>query len=775
MAKHSGMTALWRAGLALGASSLALGIATPAMAQDQANDDESAGREIVVTAQFREQKLQDTPLSITAVDAGLLESRNQTDLSQIARQAPNVTLNAMGGAYGSSLGASIRGVGQFDFNPAYEPGVGMYVDDVYYATLTGGIFDLLDLERVEVLRGPQGTNTGRNAIGGAIKLFSKKPTDENSGTVQGTYGSRQRTELRASANFVLAEGLYGRVSGVYKRQDGYVDQIDYGCAKPGNPEGISALPSSGSAGCLMSKLGEVDYSGIRGSLRFNPNDTFDYTVTADYTYENRSNAAEVVTSSTKAATVNAICGKFCTYASFYLPAGGQVGQGYFMPNTTEFKGWGVSGNGKITMSDSLNLQLITAYRSYRQIWGTDDDFSPFAGLGAGGYNDLKFWFFSQELRLNGKVGDMVDWTLGGFYSKQQSTYFTRQDIRYIAPGLNFQFLGNDPVRANSKAVFGSVFVKPTDALTLTGGLRYTDEHKDYTFVRKNYDGTKSIFLGALDGVVATYDGDKIDWRVSADYRFSPQVLAYVTAGTGFKGGGVTARPFDAAQALNGSFGPETVTAYEAGIKTDLLDRRLRLNISAFINDYKAIQLPLISCASLGSNAPCGARQNAGDGKIKGFEIEMMASPVEGLDIDASLSHLTGNWSTIDARVGNAILITDPIVSPNWKYSFGIQYKADMGDAGSITPRFDLAYTGKTSAGRVAAGGPIDYYPAYTLGNARLTWKNKGEDLSISLEVQNLFDKYYTPFRFAAVQAFSGTIYSQVGRPREWAVTLKKEF
>ncbi|WP_374283764.1 TonB-dependent receptor [Novosphingobium sp.] len=774
MAKQSGMTVFWRTGLALGASALAMGIAAPVMAQDKASDEEGAGREIVVTAQFREQKLQDTPLSITAVDSGLLESRNQTDLSQIARQAPNVTLNGMGGAYGSSLGASIRGVGQFDFNPAYEPGVGMYIDDVYYATLTGGIFDLLDLERVEVLRGPQGTNTGRNAIGGAIKLFSKKPTDENSGTVQATYGSRQRSELRASGNFVLANGLYGRVSGVYKHQNGYVDQVDYGCAKPGNPEGVSALPSSGSD-CVISKFGEVNYSGVRGSLRFNPNDAIDYTVAADYTYENRTNAAEVVTSSTKAGTVNAICGKFCNYASFYLPGGGQVTQGYFMPNTTKFDGWGVSGNGTFTLSDSLNVQSITAYRRYRQIWGTDDDYTPFSSLGAGGYNDLDFWFFSQELRINGKVGDLVDWTLGGFYSKQKSTYFTRQDIRYIAPGLNFQFMGDDPVKADSKAVFGSVFVRPMEGLTLTGGLRYTDEHKDYTFKRKNFDGSKSIFLGALDGVVATYDGSKWDWRLSADYRFSPQVLAYVTAGTGFKGGGVTARPFDAAQALNGSFGPETVTAYEAGLKTDLFDRRLRLNLSAFINDYKAIQLPLISCASLGSNAPCGARQNAGDGKIKGFELEMSATPVEGLDIDASLSHLTGNWSTIDARVGNAILITDPIVSPNWKYSFGIQYKADMGSAGSITPRFDLAYTGKTSAGRVVAGGPIDYFQAYTLGNARLTWRNQGEDLSISLEVQNLFDKYYTPFRFAAVQSFSGTIYSQVGRPREWAVTVKKEF
>ena len=172
MAKLSGMTAFARVGLAAGASMIAMSLATPALAQNADDQNTSeAGREIVVTAQFREQKLQDTPLSITAVDATLLESRNQTDLSQVARQAPNVTLNAMGGAYGSSLGASIRGVGQFDFNPAYEPGVGMYVDDVYYATLTGGIFDLLDLERVEVLRGPQGTLTGRNAIGGAIKLF----------------------------------------------------------------------------------------------------------------------------------------------------------------------------------------------------------------------------------------------------------------------------------------------------------------------------------------------------------------------------------------------------------------------------------------------------------------------------------------------------------------------------------------------------------------------------------------------------------------------------
>src|SRR5690606_11643391 len=157
-----------------------------------------------------EQRLQDTPLAITAVDAALLTARNQDSIEEVARQAPSVTLNEMGGAYGASMGASIRGIGQFDFNPAYEPGVGLYVDDVYYPTLTGANFDLLDLERVEILRGPQGTLTGRNSIGGAIKLFSKKPSFDTSGFVEGSYGSRDRLELRGGLNFPIAENLFAR-------------------------------------------------------------------------------------------------------------------------------------------------------------------------------------------------------------------------------------------------------------------------------------------------------------------------------------------------------------------------------------------------------------------------------------------------------------------------------------------------------------------------------------------------------------------------------------
>jgi iron complex outermembrane recepter protein len=770
MSTISRQKTIFRNMFALSVSLGALCAAAPSYAQE-AKEDEQADREIVVTAQFREQKLQDTPLSITAVDSALLEARNQTDLAAIAGQAPNVTLNSMGGAYGASLGASIRGIGQFDFNPAYEPGVGMYIDDVYYPTLTGANFDLLDLERVEVLRGPQGTLTGRNSIGGAIKLISKDPSADTSGTVEATYGSRNRMDIRGSVNFAIADGLYARVSAVHKEQDGYVGQYDYGCVYPGNPQGI--VSATAAQNCRVARLGEKNYSGLRAAVRMEPADNIDFTVIADYSKENRTNAAEVVTR-TIPATADFRCGRLCTFASFSLPAGGQIGA-WSPGNKTKFTGWGVSGHLNVDLSDSLKLQSITAYREYNNTWGTDDDFTPFAARGAQGFNDLDFWFVSQELRLNGKIGDNVEFTVGGFYSDQRSTYYTRQDIRYIAPGLNFQFDGNDPINADSKAVFGTVIVRPTDAMTITGGLRYTKESKDYTFVRLNYDGTPSVFLGALNGLTATYAGDKVDWRISGDYRFSPEVLAYVTVGTGFKGGGVTARPFDAAQALNGSFGPETVTAYEIGLKTDLLDRRLRLNLSAFNNEYKDVQLPLITCASLGSLAPCGARQNAGDGRIRGVEAEVTLNPVDGFDIDASVSYLSGKWKTIDVRVGNAILLTDPLATPEWKWSIGAQYKMDLGNSGSFTPRVDANYTGKISAGRTVGGGPIEYFPSYTLANLRMTWKNPDEDLAISFEATNLFDKYYTPFRFAAVFGFSGTIYSQVGRPREWAISVKKTF
>ncbi|MCW6533533.1 TonB-dependent receptor [Sphingomonas lycopersici] len=786
---HKRLTAGLRASASTAALLSALAIAAPAFAQDAgtapaapaaaAEAPATGQQDIVVTAQFRNQRLQDVPLAITAVDSMMLDARSQNNITQVAKQAPSVVVVPAGGAFGPSIGASIRGVGQFDFNPAYEPGVGLYIDDVYYATLTGGVFDLLDLDRVEILRGPQGTLAGRNSEGGAIKLYSKRPDANEGGYVEAGYGARNAINLRGSADFKITDTLFGRVAGVFKRQDGFVDLVDYGCARPGNPENIAATRAAGT--CTVDKLGETDYKGLRGQLRWNPSDAVDITLSGDYTYQNQTNAPEVTTYSTNP---NYLCGRYCTFADFST-------KGYNFQHTNQFKGGGGSLNAVFKLADDLSLNSITAYRAYTATFGTDDDFSPGVESTpgdpntrkeAGGFNRLRHHFFSQEVRLNGAFLDRaVEWTIGGYYSSQKTTYFTLQNIGYIVPGAYLTFMGNDPVNANSKAAFATAIVHPgIEGLTLTGGIRYTKEHKDYTFVRVNPDGSPlsglaaAFGLGALNGLTAKFDGDRVDYRASVDYRFSPAVLLYGTISTGFKGGGTSARPFTAQQALQGTFKPETLTNYEIGIKTDLFDRRLRLNLSAYIDEYKDIQLPLRDCTAYGGG-PCGVVANAGNARNKGVELEISATPTPGLSIDGSMSYIHSRLTTVSAALGSDYRIGDPATfSPAWQASAGIQYKAQLGgNAGSITPRVDYTYNDRQFTGR--ALGFAYYLPAYSLVNARLTWRNSKEDLELSASVTNLFDKYYYNSMFASVYSFSGTAYQQIGRPREWMLTVKKTF
>lgn len=276
---------------ALLASASILAITTPASAQSsapppsapQAAEQDALSSamvaDIVVTAQFREQRLQDTPISITAVSAAELEAKSQVNLAQVADASPNVSLKPQGASFGPSISASIRGVGQNDFNPAYEPGVGIYIDDVYYPQLTGAVFELLDLDRVEILRGPQGTLAGRNAEGGAIKLYSKRPSGNGGGFVEVNYGIRNRIGIRAAADFGITSTLSARISGVARQQEGFVDRIDYGCANPGS--GIASTQPAGD--CVISKLGGVGYQAIRGILFWEPSDRFDVTIIGDYT------------------------------------------------------------------------------------------------------------------------------------------------------------------------------------------------------------------------------------------------------------------------------------------------------------------------------------------------------------------------------------------------------------------------------------------------------------------------------------------------------------
>jgi iron complex outermembrane receptor protein len=307
-----------------------------------------------------------------------------------------------------------------------------------------------------------------------------------------------------------------------------------------------------------------------------------------------------------------------------------------------------------------------------------------------------------------------------------------------------------------------------------------------------YSGVNGV---ALSGRKAPYSGNRFDYRVSLDYRFSPEVLAYVTTSTGYKGGGIGPRPFNAAQAI--AFDPETLTAYEIGLKTDFLDRKVRLNVAAYFNKFKDAQLTLLSCPQFGGPGPCALPQNAGNADVKGFEAEILIRPTDGLTIDGSFSVLDWKWKCASIQVVRPLnpgeansCSTDPTIvgqltSPprgvaKTQWSFGAQYEADLGSSGSITPRIDVSHQGKIVGGatKAAAGSPSALFgdtPSYTVANARLTWKNADKDLEISGEVTNLFNKYYFPSKFDLTGAGAGTISGLPAKPREWAVSVKKKF
>ncbi|MDB5717278.1 MAG: TonB-dependent receptor-like protein, partial [Sphingomonas bacterium] len=799
------------------------------------------------TAQFREQNLQDTPIAITAVSGAMLEARSQTSVQDIANQAPSVTLKPQGATFGPALGASIRGVGQFDFNPAVEPGVGFYVDDVYFATLTGSILDLLDLDRVEVLRGPQGTLSGRNSIGGAVKLFSKRPTGDNSGYVQAAYGSRNRIDLRGSADFNIAEGLDARIAGVSKKQRGYVRRLDFGCLYPAggattfvdrsgatvpiNPAGGVPALSSGSD-CLLAREGEVGYVALRGQLRYRPTDTVDINIVADYTDDDRTTAATILLDRTYpnggpaspifplapnppfttgtppsgavprdiqpyAAVVpydlRFVCGRYCNFATFNNPADG-VYRASSGDGRVRFKGWGVSGQVEWDLTDQLQLVSITAFRRYRSEFSNDNDVSPLAH--SLGFGPLTFRFFSQEVRLNGAFGanDEIEYTLGGYYSDQKSIYTSFQDLRSSA----LQFQQSDPVDADSKAVFAHLAWHPLEKLTFNGGIRYTEESKTYQYIRQRpYNDPTSIAANGvlpLNGTIGQYDGKRVDYRANVQYEWAEELMTYAQYSTGFKGGGVNPRPFFVQQAL--PFDPETLEAFELGLKSDLFDRRLRVNVAAFLSKYKGIQLGLTNCTAItgaGFGAPCALPVNAGDADIKGIEIETAIRPAEGFLIDSSVSYLhfkykrfgtfastnpaTGAVTTVS--VGGPTNINGPQFgdyapyTPKWKWSIGTQYEIGLGDAGSLTPRLDVAFQGDVYAN--SANRSSNRIDDYIVANARLTWRNTDEDLEISGEVTNLFDKYYYLTINDQTSGSQGYAQAQPGRPREWAISMKKKF
>lgn len=733
--------------------------------------------EVIVTAQFKAERLQETPIAITALSGEMLEARSQTSITEVAAGAPNVTLTPAGAGFGNSATASIRGVGQSDFNFAFEPGVGMYIDDVYYGVLFGSVFDLTDLERIEVLRGPQGTLAGKNSVGGAIKLFSRKPSAEGSGYVEATYGSFDRIDLRAGGDFTLVpDKLYGRVSGVAKRRDGYMKRLDYNCANGSS----STDTARTSRDCEIGAEGGQDLLGARVALRWLPADAIENNLIADVT-EDRSEVqpAKLISQGPWAGANNYITApeSYTSYSTFIGHPG--TAAEFTIPPVNTVSAWGVSNNLDVKFTEQLALKSITAYRHAEGDFSQDVDTSP-ADVETI-FNVVSHRQFTQELRLSGATaGDFLEWTVGAYYYDARSTIGGRKDINFgLAPGGGgipgvldpLEFLDDDTIDSENKSAFAHLVVHPTDRLSVTGGMRYSEESKDYTFTRLLPNGAPHPVLAALNGLTGSFSGDQVDYRLSVDYRFTRYLMTYVQYSTGFKGGGVNPRPFFATQVQ--PFEPETLDAFEVGVKSDLLDGRLRVNAALFRNDYKDIQLTALSCDQVSPfpGAPCALPLNAGTATVQGAELEVQLR-LAAFMLDASASVLDFEYDRVDtARTGITADMITPF-TPERKYAVGAQYEWDIG-SGIITPRIDWSYQSEFFTN--ALNAPTNLIDGRGLVNARIAWANADDTWEAALCGTNLANKFYylNTFDLAAPPFFVSS--GQPGRPREWAVTVKRKF
>jgi len=796
----------------------ALGIfslSAPSIAQD-----ESGGlEEIIVTAQFREQSAQDTPLAITAISGDTLEQRSQLSVAEIAAQAPNVTLTQAGAFGGNSLTAYIRGVGQIDFIPSVEPGVGIYVDDVYYASITGAVLELLDLDRVEVLRGPQGTLAGKNSIGGAIKLYSKKPSGDLDGFVEAGFGEFDAVRVRGATNFTLIEDkLWGRVSGTSLSRDGYVENLDYGCTHPGL--GFPVVRQI--EGCVTGTEGGVDYTAARMAFRWTPNDDVELNFSFNIVDEDSDPIPNVpVNFGQTLAPVFDTAGLGIPFllwdnaaplpysyggAPIATPPGclflayGPQSCDPLSPNSlyVNYATYDDSRSGvKITrektleardftfsidwlLGGNLAFKSISSFRELTSGWGQDEDGTPIPLGYLYQYVDQEQ--LSQEFRLSGGSSDSFDWTVGAFYHNSETPVTGRIGLGYVG----FDFIhGPDPVETTNLAAFANGTFYVGESFEINAGIRFSDDEKDYTFQRRNPDlsaiqpclgapGTPegannppNCLISDVAGESASFSDTRTDYRLALSYKFADNSLVYGSYSTGYKGGGNNPRPFFNSQIV--SINPEELGTFEVGLKSDFWDGRARLNAAYFINDYQDIQANFSFCPQFAQANPCLATLNAGDADVDGFEIEFDAAITDNFTVEATFASLDFKWTSL---VEGADVDPNGITpfSPETTWSIGAQYSAG-GPRGTFFARLDANFQDDIFTEPNNESG--SFIGDYTLLNGSIALRSPDDLWTIKLEGKNLTDEEY--LYYVQDGSSEGIDYAAPALPRTWMLTIRRNF
>jgi len=614
--------------------------------------------EITVTAQRREESLQDTPIAVTAFTERDLQNKGISDISQIAEFTPNMTFDTTSIISGSSSAAVIfiRGVGQSNFQVTNDPGVGSYVDGVYVSSAIGGVLDVIDVERVEVLRGPQGTLFGRNTIGGAINITTKKPSTEEGGSLEFTLGNLDKIGVRGTWDLPITDNLLTKWTVGYKRRDGYVKV---------NPPLLSNANSTGNFADGLNRslddLGDENEGAGRVSILYTPSDEISISIAADVTRLREASAASSLAGvqTPTADGLGALVGLYNLLDAPVVDVPG-LGTGILYddrfvsahpesetfktgPNGTDVDGLGVSAIIEWQLTDKMTIKSISSYRETEAEFNRDPDGSPLQFTHT--FNDFEHDQFSQELQIFGNsFGAKLDWIAGVYYFTEEATDNLRAPL---VPSFGTVVI-NSEVQNDSIAVFGQATWHLTDSLGLTAGIRYTRDKKELLpdFYYDPFAG--GLFYTAVGGTPVLGDyGDGIARTVpfelvkdtftkttpqfGLDYQWDDDLLSYFSYSQGFKSGGFNARTTAFRQSVLG-FGPETLETYELGAKWQGFDDRVRLNAAVFYSNYSDVQVTVIDDIAPGT-------QNGGEVELKGIELEMTVLPTDNLKFNFALQSI----------------------------------------------------------------------------------------------------------------------------------------
>lgn len=675
------------------ALSLALaGLAGTAIAETK---DEKVALEVIeVTAQKRVQNLQELPTAVSVFNTESLNVKGITDVEDLSIYTPNMQISE---TPGGSTGATIAIRGSVTINPAvtWEPTTGVYIDGVFVSKNVGGLFDVAAIDRVEVLRGPQGTLYGKNTIGGALSIVTRKPTGEFGGSMRVGTGNYGMTDFYVTADSdMINDKLSLNITANKKDRDGFYDNL--------------------SVNSEVKKFKQLDSSSVRFGALYEHSDDLEFY----YTYDN----------SDKDLT----------------PPLGQVNIPAVMPDDTKdrhdtaaldgvrFDRSESSGHAltvRWQASDTLTVKSISALREIDYEDGSDYD--GFDLLGFHTYRSVKHEQTSQEFQFIGSAGEL-NYVAGLFYFKEESDVSNPFVLGF---GTINNYYG---VEAESVAAYAHVDYKLTDKLTLAGGLRWTSEDK--SFYIEHPDDFSFAYFFPLPHTTASDTWNNTSGMVSLNYALADDVQTYAKVSQGWKAGGFNGEAPNAELAVK-PYDEETVVAYEWGLKSRWLDQRVQTNISLFYNDITDMQMSEF----LGAYSDI---QNAGAAKIKGMELEVIAALTDELTANFSYGMLDGDYDqfiTYNVVTGAPNDITDSAVfpySPENKWSLGLNYGTEL-DIGSFSASADYSYVDDHFAFHNQPSADFTRIESYSVLNARISLKEiAGSKFSASVWGKNITDEEY---------------------------------